>query len=68
MEKAIKNGGDNDFDILEHYGDILYNIGKIDEAVEYWQKAFDKSTERNDKCIHILKEKIKEKKYIECNQ
>ena len=29
----------NDPDILEHYGDILFQLGQIDKAVEQWQKA-----------------------------
>jgi Tfp pilus assembly protein PilF len=29
----------NDADILEHYGDVLFQLGQIDKAVEQWQNA-----------------------------
>ncbi|MEM7549025.1 MAG: tetratricopeptide repeat protein [Bacteroidota bacterium] len=39
--------------ILEHYGDILFKLGRIDEAVEQWEKAkgLDSSSELIDKKI-----------------
>jgi len=60
METAIKNGGEENAVLLEHYGDILYKAGKVEEAVENWIKAkeLDSESETIDK-------KIKEKKYIE---
>jgi len=42
IEKAIKHGGDNDPDILEHYGDILFKSGDNEKAKLYWEKAKDK--------------------------
>ena len=39
IESAMKNGGDKDPDILEHYGDILNSIGMKKEARIYWIKA-----------------------------
>ena len=26
-------------DILEHYGDVLYNLNRQTEALDYWNKA-----------------------------
>lgn len=36
--KAIA-GGANDGVVLEHYGDILFHLNRVDEAVEYWEQA-----------------------------
>ena len=38
-DKALKNGGQEDPSILEHRGDILFQLGKSNEALESWQKA-----------------------------
>ncbi len=38
IEKAI-SGGQVSPTHLEHYGDILFKLGEVDEAVEQWQKA-----------------------------
>ncbi|MEJ2004136.1 MAG: tetratricopeptide repeat protein, partial [Cyclobacteriaceae bacterium] len=38
IEKAIKLGNVSAI-YYEHYGDILYKLGKVDEAVEQWKKA-----------------------------
>lgn len=29
---------------LEHYGDVLFKLGKKNEAVQYWQKALDQGS------------------------
>ena len=39
IEKAIKNGGYDDPDIVEHFGDILFQTGHTDRAVEQWKKS-----------------------------
>lgn len=36
--KALSNGA-NDGVVLEHYGDVLFHLDRLDEAVEYWQRA-----------------------------
>ncbi len=38
MEKALA-GKDVSATHLEHYGDILFQLGEVDEAVQQWQKA-----------------------------
>ena len=38
-EKAINNGGKTSGVVVEHYGDILYQLGKHEEARKQWQKA-----------------------------
>lgn len=42
--KALKNGGLDKPNILEHYGDVLFQLESKDEAVEYWQKALDQGS------------------------
>jgi tetratricopeptide (TPR) repeat protein len=39
LKKAIDFGGTDNPTILEHYGDVLFQLGKESEAVQYWQKA-----------------------------
>ena len=60
IESAISNGGDEDEEIAEHYGDILFKTGNVDKAVEQWEKALElgKNTE-------VLKRKIADKIYYE---
>ncbi|QSE97489.1 tetratricopeptide repeat protein [Fulvivirga lutea] len=52
MEKAIEIGGVEAIH-YEHYGDILYKLGKVDEAVEQWKiaKGMDPNAELIDKKI-----------------
>ena len=42
MEKALEAGGNERPVILEHYGDVLFQLGDLNGAVEYWNKARDK--------------------------
>lgn len=60
METAIKNGGDKNGVIIEHYGDILYMLGDKENAVEQWKKAMitGDGTE-------FLDEKIKQQRYLD---
>jgi Tfp pilus assembly protein PilF len=46
--------------VLEHYGDILFNLKEVTKAVEYWQMAKDKGASSVD-----LARKIAEKRYIQ---
>ena len=57
QERAIDL--DSDKVILEHYGDILFALGEVDEAMRWWQKSLDAGNESA-----ILKEKIAQKQYI----
>ena len=59
IEKAIKNNKENSTQ-LEHYGDILFNLGEKDRALEQWKLAKEKG-EKSE----ILEKKIYEKKYFE---
>lgn len=39
IEKSLMNGGNERAEILEHFGDVLFQLGELNAAVEYWQKA-----------------------------
>jgi hypothetical protein len=60
MESAIKNGGDQNPTLLEHYGDILFMLEKQEEAIKFWQKAKDYGGDSE-----VLERKIREQKYFE---
>jgi tetratricopeptide (TPR) repeat protein len=60
MDTAMKNGGDESEVIVEHYGDILFMLNDVEEAIKYWQKSLDMGNESE-----LLKKKISEKRYIE---
>ena len=53
LEKALEGGGNKRSTILEHYGDVLYKLGEVDNAVGYWKQAKEKGgkSERLDKKI-----------------
>ena len=39
IAKSLGNGGNERPVILEHYGDVLFQLKRIDDAVEYWKMA-----------------------------
>ncbi len=60
IEKAYRNGGDSSGVVLEHYGDILFKLGREKEAHEYWQQAKTRKDYSD-----LLDKKIKDKKLYE---
>lgn len=60
IEKAYESGGSESAVILEHFGDILFKLGRTDEAVGYWQKALEKGSDSES-----LPKKIADKKLYE---
>lgn len=60
MESAIKNGGDKNGVIVEHYGDILSMLGEKDAAVEQWKKA-----QVIGDGTKFIGEKIKQQRYLD---
>lgn len=60
IERAIDNGGGENNVIRDHYGDILYFTGNIEDAVTQWKKAKELGLEST-----ILNRKIELMKYIE---
>ncbi len=60
MESAIKFDKENNPTLFEHYGDILFKLDKIEDALNYWGKALESGGDSE-----LLERKIKEKKLIE---
>jgi tetratricopeptide (TPR) repeat protein len=60
MEKALSHDKENSAVKYEHYGDILFNLGNTDEAVQNWKKAKGYGEQSP-----VLERKINEKKYIQ---
>ncbi len=60
IEQAVNNGGDDNGVILEHYGDILFKNGNVEEAVKYWKLA----SSLEDETSSVLEQKIKLERYI----
>lgn len=61
IEKALQYpDAQKNPNVLEHYGDILFNLKEVTKAVEYWQMAKDKGASSVD-----LARKIAEKRYIQ---
>ncbi|MGX5820143.1 tetratricopeptide repeat protein [Chitinophaga lutea] len=60
IEKALEfPEAQQDPDVLEHYGDILFNLNEKDKAVKFWQLAKAKGANSQG-----LARKIAEKRYI----
>lgn len=55
-DRTLEEGGNSV--LLEHYGDVLYMLGEVDKAVEYWVRAKDGSESAT------LEKKIETKTYI----
>ena len=60
MDTAIKNGGDKNGVIVEHYGDILFMLGQKENALEQWKKAMETGEGST-----LLSEKIKQQRYLD---
>lgn len=59
LEKAAKSS--NSGVIWEHYGDVLFQLGKVNEALEAWKKAAELGGEISE----LLAKKLKDKKLYE---
>ena len=59
-QKALDNGGKTNGVVVEHYGDILYRLGKHKEAMVQWKKAAGMKDHSK-----LLKKKIKTGKLYE---
>ncbi|MFM7234856.1 MAG: tetratricopeptide repeat protein, partial [Flavobacteriales bacterium] len=59
MQKAMAHG-EVSSDMHEHMGDILFHLGRVDEAMSEWQKAASMSNAGSK-----LNEKINQRRYIE---
>ena len=59
-ESALEKDKTQSFELVDHYGDILFMTGEKDKAVEQWKKAKEMG-----KVSEVLDRKIAEEKYIE---
>lgn len=48
IEEALKNGAANDPDVLDHHGDVLYNLKRYPDAVRSWQAAIEAGGNRSE--------------------
>ncbi len=64
IQKAIKNSKPISAVLLEHHGDILAQLGKVNEAVKQWQRALEIGNS-GDTNREKLKQKIDAKKYMD---
>lgn len=60
LKKAIDNGGENIAIILEHYGDVLFQMNDVEGAMQYWNKAQEKGGSSE-----LLEKKITDRKLYE---
>lgn len=60
LEKSLSSGGEANTTILEHYGDVLYQLNDTDKAVEQWQKAKELGSDSK-----TIDKKIQDKKLYE---
>lgn len=60
IKKALDNGGNKRPVILEHYGDVLFQLNRVDDAVDYWQQALEHGGDKEQ-----LEKKIRERKLYE---
>ncbi len=60
LDKAMAGDGGKNGTILEHYGDVLFRLGQIDDALIYWNKA-KLTTDHSE----FLDRKIADKKIYE---
>ncbi len=58
--EALQNGGDEDPLILEHYGDVLFQLDDQEGALRYWMLAQEKGSSSK-----LLEKKINDKQLYE---
>ena len=68
IRQAMQNLKEPSFEILDHYGDILFMDGQAEKAIEQWEKALEiadkEFTKPDEERIELVKKKISNKKYI----
>ena len=60
LEKALDNGGTSSATIVEHYGDILFQLGREEEALKEWMFAKELGSDSE-----WIDQKIRDKKLYE---
>ena len=67
IDQTLQCDSDSSSVLLEHAGDIYYQVGEKEKAVNLWQQALDRSSEKSEikgDRKQILIRKIKLKKYL----
>lgn len=67
IEQAFANGGGDNAEMLEHYGDILFMSGDKAKAVNVWKQAYDIREKESAKYegMEKLKQKIDSEAYVD---
>ena len=60
LARALQSGGDSSPVIVEHYGDVLFQLGQLEEALTAWEKAKELGSE-----TEFIDQKIADKKLYE---
>ncbi|WP_370089072.1 tetratricopeptide repeat protein [Ekhidna sp.] len=58
LEKAVSL--DEDGTVIEHYGDVLYQLGEVEEAIRQWERARDLGS-----ASELIEKKIADRKLYE---
>ena len=59
LEKAVSID-DEDGTVIEHYGDVLFQLGNVDQAIKEWERALEKG-----EASELLEKKIADRKLYE---
>ncbi|MEN0005764.1 MAG: tetratricopeptide repeat protein [Bacteroidota bacterium] len=60
LKKAAESNLTNAPDTFEHYGDVLYQLGDVEQAVRYWTQAQDNGSKSS-----LIEKKIADRKFYE---
>ena len=71
IDQALQNGGDKSSVVVEHCGDIYYQNGEREKAVEFWKQAEklglepseDEQEPRSEQELKLLRKKIINKRF-----
>ena len=67
IDQTLQYDADTSAVLLEHAGDIYFQVGEKEQALSYWQQALERSSqlsEVKDERRQVLIRKIKLKKYL----
>lgn len=56
LEEALKFEKEPSGVLMEHYGDILFRLGKVEDAVSWWKKA-EKTSEASEHLVQKIKDR-----------
>ncbi len=65
LRKALENSDPPGTVVLEHYGDVLYQLGQKDKAIDFWKKALDAQDLLSEEGSEFLQQKVDQRTLIE---